>query len=160
VIPFGCNPVERKEKIVAGATIGLVMYTLVLAMIGPMVSSALSNRTVSNSGSIKAIGVEVYSDQACTNPVSSLNWGIVNPGGSRNITVYIKNTGNSPITLSMTTSNWNPTNAPNYMALSWNYAGQTINANNVTPVTFTLTVSASITGITNFSFDITIAANG
>lgn len=151
---------ERKEKIVAGATIGLVVYTLVLAMVGPMVSSALSNRTVSNSGSIKAIGVDVYSDQACTNPVSSINWGIVNPGGNRNITVYIKNTGNSAITLSMTTSNWNPTNAPNYMALSWNYAGQTINANDVTSVTFTLTVSASITGITNFSFDITIAANG
>jgi hypothetical protein len=152
--------VEKKEKIVAGATIGLVVYTLVLAMIGPMVSTALLNRTVTNSGSIKAIGVDVYWDQACTNPVSSVNWGIVSPGGTKDITVYIKNTGNSPITLSMATSNWNPTNAHNYMTLTWNYAGQTINANNVTPVTFTLTVSASITGITNFSFDITIAANG
>jgi len=152
--------VERKEKIVAGATIGLVVYTLVLAMIGPMVSSALTNRTVSNTGSIKAIGVDVFWDQACTDPVSSVNWGIVTPGGNRNVTVYIRNTGNSPITLSMTTSNWNPTNAPNYMALSWNYAGQTINANEVTSVTFTLTVSASITAITNFSFDITIVANG
>lgn len=151
---------EKKEKIVAGATIGLVVYTLVLAMIGPMVSSALSNRTVSNSGSIKAIGVDVYWDQACTNPVSSVNWGIVNPGGNRNITVYIKNTGNSPVTLSMTASNWNPTEATNYMALTWNYAGQTLNANDVTQVMFTLTVSASITGITNFSFDITIAASG
>ncbi|HKZ94582.1 MAG TPA: hypothetical protein VJ249_08400 [Candidatus Bathyarchaeia archaeon] len=150
---------ERKEKIVAGAAIGLVLYTLVLAMIGPMVSSALANRTVSNAGSVKAIGVDVYWDQACTNPVSSINWGTLDPGSNKSTTIYIKNTGNSPITLAMTTSNWNPSNASNYMTLIWNYGGQTLNANEVIQARFTLTVSSNITGITNFSFDITITAN-
>ncbi len=151
---------DRKERVVAGATIGLVLYTLVLAAIGPMVSTALSNRTVSNAGSVRAIGVEVYWDQACTNSVSSINWGIVDPGASKNSTVYVRNTGNTPITLTMTTSNWNPSNASTYIALTSNYAGQSIGENGVVQVTFTLSVSPSITGITSFSFDITIAANG
>ena len=151
---------EGKEKLVAGATIGLVLYTLVLAMIGPMVSTALSNRTVSNSGSVKTIGVDVFWDQACTNPVSSINWGVIDPGAHRNVTVYIRNTGNSAITVTMATSHWNPPEASDYMILTWNYAGQTIAENAVIQVTFTLTVSPDITGITNFSFDITIAASG
>ncbi len=151
---------EGKEKLVAGATIGLVLYTLVLAMIGPMVSTALSNRTVSNSGSVKTIGVDVFWDQACTNPVTSINWGVIDPGANRNVTIYIRNTGNSPITVTMATSNWNPPEASSHLALTWNYAGQTIAANGVIQVMFTLTVSPDISGVTNFSFDITIAASG
>jgi len=60
----------------------------------------------------------------------------------------------------MTTSNWNPSSASSYMTLSWNYGGQTLAVNEVKQVKFTLAVSSSITGITSFSFDITIAANG
>lgn len=149
---------ERREKIVAGAAIGLVVYTLVLTMIGPVVLSAFTNRTVTNSGSIKALGVEVYSDQSCTNAVSSIDWGMLDPGADKTITLYIKNTGNSPVTLTMITSNWNPSNAPTYITFAWNYAGQTLSPNAVVPVGFTLHVSSSITGITNFSFDITITA--
>jgi hypothetical protein len=45
------------------------------------------------------------------------------------------------------------------MTLNWDYGGQSIDVDEVVQVTFTLSVDASIEGITNFSFDITIAAN-
>jgi len=151
----------KKESVVIGAAVALVIYTLALVALGPVVSSAITgNKTVSNSGSVKGVGVGVYSDQSCTNAISSINWGMLDPGSNANKTVYIRNEGNTPATLSMSTSNWNPTNASSYLTLSWNYGGQTLSANQVVQVKLTLSVSASIKGITNFSFDITITATG
>jgi hypothetical protein len=155
-----CTALERKEIMVIGAAVALILYTAVLGALGPAMSALQSNRTISNAGSVTAIGVEVYSDQACNNPVTSISWGTIDPGSSVNKTVYIKNTGNNAVTLSLATSNWNPSNAPSYMTLSWNYNGQPINANAVIQVKLTLSVLSSVSGITNFSFDITIVATG
>ena len=160
MISNGVRSLERKESVVLGAAVALVLYTLALSAIGPVASAALRNRTISNAGSVKTIGVGVYWDQALTNPVASINWGTLEPGLNVNRTVYIRNEGNTAATLNMTTSNWNPSNASSYMTLSWDYAGQTLSVNEVRQVKLTLFVSASITGITDFSFDITIAANG
>lgn len=151
---------EKKEIAVVGATIMLVLYTLTLSTLGPVLSAAQQSRTITNSGSIKAIGVGVYSDQACTSPISSLSWGIISPGSNVNKTVYIRNEGNTAATLSMSTSNWNPANASSYITLTWNYSGQSLSVNQVLQVKFTLSVSSSASGIANFSFDITIASNG
>jgi len=151
---------ERNEGIVVGAAVALIVYTLSLGIFGPSVLAALSNRTIANAGSVKTIGVGVYWDQALTNPVSSINWGNIEPGSNVNKTVYIRNEGNAPATLSMTTSNWVPASASSYMTLSWNYGGQTLAVNEVRQVILTLAVSSSVTGVTSFSFDITIAANG
>jgi len=151
---------ERKEGIVAGAAVALVLYTLSLSIFGPMVAAAVRNRTISNAGSVTAIGVGVYWDQACASTVSSIDWGTMEPGMNVNKTVYIRNEGNTAVTLNMTTSNWNPSSASSYMTLSWDYGGQPLTATEVRQVKLTLSVSQSITGITSFSFDITIAANG
>lgn len=157
----GVNSVERKESIVVGAAAALVLYTLALTAFGPLASSVImNNKTVSSSGSVKGVGVGVYSDQACTSAISSISWGIINPGSNANKTIYVRNEGNTAATLSMTTSNWNPTNASSYMTLSWNYGGQSLNVSQVVQVKLTLAVSASVSGITNFSFDITITASG
>ena len=151
---------ERKESIVVGAAVALVLYTLALSMLSPVMSAIQASKAVSNSGSVKGIGVGIYSDQSCTSPVSSINWGILDPGSNANKTIYIRNEGNTAATLSMTTSNWNPTTTSSYMTLSWNYGGQTLSVNQVVQVKLTLSVSSSVTGITNFSFDITITAAG
>jgi hypothetical protein len=151
---------ERKEGIIVGAAVALILYTFSLSLFGPSVLAALSNRTITNAGTVKTVGVGVYWDQALTNPVSSISWGTIEPGLNVNKTVYIRNEGNTAATLSMETSNWSPASASSYMTLSWNYGGQTLAVNAVRQVTFTLAVSSSITGITSFSFDITITANG
>ena len=151
---------ERKEGIVVGAALAVVIYALALSMLGPVMSLPQANRTVSNAGSIKGIGVGIYQDQNCTSPVSSIDWGILDPGANASKTVYIRNEGNSAATLSKMTSNWSPSNASSYISLNWNYGGQTLTVNQVIPVVFTLSVSSSISGITNFSFDITVTAVG
>ena len=150
---------ERKEQVVIGAAAALVVYTLVLTLVGPYASAAIRNFKVSNTGSVSTIGVGVYWDQACTNPVSSIDWGVQDPGATVDRTVFIRNEGNMDSSISMTTSNWNPSNASDYITLSWDYGGQTLSVNQVVQVKFTLSVSNSISGITNFSVDITISAN-
>ena len=59
----------------------------------------------------------------------------------------------------MYASNWSPASAENYLALNWNYDSSPISPDAVVQVTFTLTVSSDITGITSFSFDITIVGS-
>jgi hypothetical protein len=50
----------------------------------------------------------------------------------------------------MTTENWNPQNAPNYLTRNWNCNGQQLNPLEVVQITLSLTVSSSIQGIKNF----------
>jgi len=117
--------------------------------------------TVGSVGTVKGVGVGVFWDSGCTNRVSSINWSLVEPGSLNNATVYIKNEGNSPVTLNLNTTNWNPMNAPNYMKLRWDYANQTIKpTDNALRVKLTLAVYSNITGITNFRFDIIITGTG
>jgi len=151
---------SKHEVKVAIATLILVLYTLALSMLTQVMSSVQTNTKISNAGSLKAIGVGVFWDAGLTNRVSSIDWGILEPGSNVNKTVYIRNEGNIAAKLSMTTSNWSPSNASNYITLNWNYGNQTLNVNEAIQVKLTLSISSSIVGITNFSFDITIAASG
>ena len=151
---------KSKEFVVAGATLTLVTYVLALSLVGQVLSAVQTSRTVSNAGAVKAIGVGVFWNNECTDPLSSIDWGILEPGSSKNVTCYIRNEGNSVSTLSMYASNWSPSNASDYLTLSWDYGGQSINPDDVVQVTFTLSVDASIDGITSFSFDITIIGSG
>src|SRR5271169_2428693 len=57
---------------------------------------------------VKGNGVGIYWDQGCTNTTSAFQFGQINPGSNRTLTVYIKNECNSPVLLSLQTSNWNP----------------------------------------------------
>jgi len=122
-------------------------------------SSNPSETTVSDGGVWKAIGIRAYWDSGLTSKVSTPDWGLLQPGAQKSFTVYIHNEGNSPVTLSLSTSNWTPSTASSYLALTWNYNGQTISPSAQMQVTLTLTVSSSITGISNFSFDIIITAS-
>ena len=150
----------KSERIVAIATLALIIYTLALAITGQVMSTIQANRTISNAGAVKAIGVGVYWNSNGTNMVTSINWGTLEPDSSTNRTCYIQNVGNSPSTLSMNTSNWNPTNASNYISLNWDYSGQLVNPDELIPVIFTLSISDSVEGITSFSFDIIIVGSG
>ena len=151
---------ERNESTVVIAALALLMYTLALSIVSQVASPIVTDKTISNVGSVKAIGVGVYWDENCTSEVSSINWGIIEPGSSKNVTVYIRNEGNSAASLTMNVSNWNPSNASDYMDLSWDYQRQDINVSEVLEVAFTLVISSEIQGITSFSFDIVIVGSG
>lgn len=138
-------------------TIGMISVAAIGVVTIALVSGLLiANRSVSNSGSLKTIGVEVYWDQACTNRVSSIDWGTLEAGGTKSYTVYVKNNGTASETLSMMTSNWNPSATSSQISLNWNCTDYVLAHGSVVGAVFTLTVSSSISGIANFSFDITI----
>jgi len=147
---------------VATATLTLVTYALALSLVGQVLSAIQTSRTVPNTGTVKAIGVGVYWESGCINPVTLINWTTLEPGQKVNKTVYIKNTSNVPVTLSMTIpySSWNPPTASNYIKCTWNSEGKSLNVNQVTPAVLTLSINATISGITNFSFDIVIVGSG
>ena len=138
------------------ATIGKVV---VIAVIGLMVSALgalVATRTISNSGSVTAVGVGVYSDSACKTALTAISWGTVNPGDVKNYTVYVKNEATVSVTLNMTVGNWNPLSASSYITLTWNKEKSVLTATQVVQAVLTLSVSSSVSGVTSFSFDITI----
>ncbi len=138
-------------------TILIISFITLFGFSVAQVTSLLqTNKTVYSSGQIKTIGIGIYWDENATNRVSSFDWGIVEPDSKKNIIVYIHNEGNSPITLSMNISNWNPSKAMSYMTLNWNYTGQQIDYSKSIRVELSLLVNKSIKEITNFSFDLTL----
>ena len=142
--------------------LGVLLLTVVVALAGGLAVSGIltTSRTLSSSGSVKAINVEVYWDLACTQVVNSVDWGIPEPGDVVSRTVYVKNTGSAQMTLALFDSGWNPAEAANYITLSWDREGALIDAGGVVEAVLTLTVSGSITGITDFSFNIGIEGTG
>jgi len=109
---------------------------------------------------MKTIDVEVYWDSGCTDTVTAINWAILEPDVSLTKTVYVKNTGNAPLTLSMTSSGWIPPEAETHIALSWDKEGATLEPGAVVGAILTLSVSAAIYGIVDFSSTITIEGTG
>lgn len=151
---------KSKGKIILGVSLACVFSALAVCIFEAVLAAVQTSRTISNVGSVKGIEVGIYWDSACTNPVSSIDWGFLDPDSSKTVTVYVRNEGNSMVTLSEATQNWNPSAASSYMTLNWDYKDQTLSVNQVLQIALTLVVSLDISGIQSFSFDITITATG
>ena len=115
---------------------------------------------IPSSAAVKAVGVGIYKDVNFTVSVTQIDWGIVEPGESKNFSAYIVNRSNVPITLSMITENWNPVNASNFISLTWNYDGTQITVDGYLFVTFVLSVDQAVSGIDTFSFTIVVTGSG
>ena len=111
---------------------------------------------VTNTGYVKAIGVQVYFDEACTNEVNSIDWGYLSPGQTSTKTVYVRNNGTVPMILSHIVQNWNPADAKNYITFSWDGENKVVNASEVVAVNLSLSIAENITGIESFSFELVI----
>ena len=106
------------RKLSIGATIAIAVTGLFLTLIAAGVLT--SSQTVQSSGTVTAVNVGVYSDIGCTQNCTSIDWGTLSPGNSTTRPIYVKNTGTIPITLSMTTTSWVPSNANTYLTVTWN----------------------------------------
>jgi uncharacterized membrane protein len=137
---------------------------VLICLSGLLVFQALSafttSTTISNTGTLKAVGVGVYFDAGMTNRATTVDWGMLEPGTQKTVTVYVRNEGNSPLTLTLSTSNWSPSTASSYLTVTWNYDGQAINAGANLKVVLTLTTSSSIIGVSNFNFNLIITGTG
>ncbi len=116
-----------------------------------------STPTPSPSSSPSSVQIGVYSNSGCTTAESSISWGQIAPGGTNTVTVYVRNLGTQSVTLALSLTNVNPTGLSSYLTLKWNYAGQTLAASASLAVTLSLTVAASVSGVSSFSFNTVIA---
>jgi hypothetical protein len=145
------------------ATTGTVLALAVIGLIMTAMGALVTTRTVGNTGNIAvvtpspAVQLGVYSDSGCTSALSSISWGTLSPGNTTTSTMYVRNEGNVAVTLSIQTADWNPANASSYLVFGWNCTGYVLQPSQVVQALLTLTVSSSISGITSFSFDITLA---
>jgi len=144
------------------AIIFVVAASLIGMAIGSTVTLAVLNvqKAIPSSGLVVAVNVGVYSDAGCTLNLTSIDWGNVYPGGSVPRTIYVKNTGNAPITLSMTTTAWNPTIAAGQINVAWDKENTVLNAGQSTSATLTLGVSQNVSGVTSFSMNIIVSGSG
>jgi len=118
------------------------------------------SRRITNRAAIKAVNVNLYQDPALTVPLTEINWGVLELGEEKNHTAYIENDSNVPVMLVLTTDDWSPVNASNFITLTWDYDGQPIAVGGSVEATFTLAVDPAISGIETFSFDIVIVGSG
>ncbi len=143
------------------ATTGTVLALAVIGLVMSAMGALVTTRTVSNTGNIAVVTsptvqLGVYSDSGCTATLSSIPWGTLTPGNTATSTMFVRNEGNVAVTLSIQASNWNPASASSYFTLGWNCTGYVLQPSQVVHALLTLNVSSSISGITSFSFDITI----
>jgi hypothetical protein len=140
-------------KLSVGAIIALAATGLFLTLV---TAGVVVTQSVPSTGTITAVNVGVYSDNQCTQNLTSISWGTLSPGSVTTSTFWVKNTGNIPITLSMTTASWSPSNANSYLTLTWNRPDTVLNAGQSISATLTLTVASDTGSLTDFSFDTVI----
>lgn len=151
---------EYRKRGIAIGKLAIVLIAFVSGSVAlTTIAGQLTPQTViGSSGEVETIGVGVYWDINCSEAVSNITWGLVKPGSDINVSVFVRNEGNVDARLYLGTRKWSPSNASSYITLSWDYGQQLIGPWDFVKVTLTLSISDSIEGITDFDFDIIIAA--
>jgi len=153
-MPFANRIGNRVQKRAIFTTICIVLVVI----LGTFIRNSASSRNVVYANSVRGVGVGIYWDQDCTNGTLSLDWGVIEPGSNSTVMVYVRNEGDSAVSLWLRTFNWTPSVASDYMTIVWTYSGRILSANEVVPIELILNVSPTISGITDFSIDIVITA--
>lgn len=157
---------RSSKKRVLLIVIVVVITIFISAIISTLLEKAI-NLYVPTTGTVKTLGVEAYWDRNLKNKTEEISWRTIWVGSSRNVTFYVQSISNIETTLFLNTANWNPTNISDYMNLSWNYNGTTLNPSEAIQVTLTLTASSSnsfilyltTSDVKEFSFDIIISTS-
>jgi len=136
-----------REKIVLTSFLAF----LALCIVDLVLTSQMQQRTITSSGIIRTVDLEI--------DVATIDWGLIEPNETKTFTINVKPTGTVPVMLSINTSNWNPTNASDFVSLTWNYTGVALQPDVWYAIELHLYVAADIEGIETFSFDITIIAS-
>jgi len=100
--------------------------------------------------------IDVYWDDRCMNLVESIDWGMLLPGETKNVTIYVRNEGESETVLALNVYDWNPVDASNYLTVEWNNTGDTVEPGQIVAVALILTLDSEVNEITDFSVTIKV----
>ena len=134
-------------------TISIAALVALFVLVGALAAGVV-DYVITNTGTVTAVGLEIYSDPALTLKVTSIDWGMVDPGATVEKMVYVLNTGNTAEQLSLTTQNWNP--ATLMINCTWNRQNFVVAAGANVTATFTLAVDGAISGVEGFTFDLVV----
>ncbi len=147
----------KKSNIMKALAIASIMLTILV-----MATFVGANQVQAAAGSsnLRAsyIEIKIYFDSACKEQVTSLNWGAMNAGSNKSITIYVRNEGRANVRLALTSTNWNPANAPNYMKITWDYNSKQLTTSSTVKLTLTLATAQNTPTMTSFNCDIVISA--
>lgn len=146
-------PNSIKSKL---TVIGAILLLVVLISGASVYAVSVYSQSIHSTGTLRAYGVQVADLNG--NTQTSINWGLLEPGNTYNVTLLLTNTGNGNVTYAIYATNWMPPTASDFMTLSTSYAGVPLQPGVALQVRFMLTVSPVITGITDFSNEIIINA--
>ena len=148
----------QNKKLVVVFAVVYVAAGLMAAMVAS--GAVVVSQTVRTSGILATANLGVYSDSACTQSLSSIDWGLVSPGGSVSKNVYVKNLGSTQVTLTLSVTNWIPAAANGPVSVSWNRQNAVLGAGEVISATLVLSVSSTASGFTSFGVDAMITGTG
>jgi len=149
-------------------TLGVALVLCVLCGIVVWGLTVYSFKVAVGEVRVIGVGVGVYWDSNCDNPVANLSWGkiVVNPlqpQVSKNVTVFVKNEGGNPAVVRLKVSDWFPPGIQGYMRLSWDYDERVLGIDDSVKVTLVLSVDSGIwfesPRIQDYGFDIVIWAD-
>jgi hypothetical protein len=151
------NPKRAK----LGLVVILSLTIIAIALTCTTYAALTTNRRVDATGSVSATAnLGIYSDSTCQTPLTTIEWGAPTPGTSITRIIYIKNTGvGVSLSLSLTTSNWDPAIANGPITVSLDKTGTRLSPGQSTAAIITLTVSPATVDISNFSLVMTIIGN-
>jgi hypothetical protein len=135
----------------------------ILPTANPSPTYALWGTQYQNSADIYVTGIQVQGGDLHG---TSINWGTIYVGSSKNVSFRVQSTSNIPIKLSYNITNWAPSEIGSYLNLVWNYNETQIEPNQELLLTLTLTAPLSdefenyliTNNITAFSFNLNVYA--
>jgi hypothetical protein len=140
------------RQVWAGIALAAVLVAVVVGVV------LISQYRISATGKVKTLGLKLYSGPDLKTEVSAIAWGKLAPGDAPHVDLWAVTSGNVPSTLSMNLTNWTPLQASNFVSLGWNYTGNVLQPKLAIVVRLTLTLSRSVSGFEDFSFDIIVSA--
>ena len=142
------------------------LFIVAACLVGMAAGSALTSaflsqqRSIPSTGMVLAVNLGVYADAGCTVNLTAIDWGSLYPGDIASRTVYVKNSGNTPIVLAMTTNSWTPSIAEGQLSVSWDKEGASLGSSESNAAVLTLAVSLSVHDVTSFAVNVVITGSG
>ncbi len=104
----------------------LSLFILLFILVGASIGVGILIRELTTSGVMSEGAIAIYEDINGTVNMTSIDWGVVPENDDVIRTGYIKNTGNVPLTLNVSTGLWNPAIAEQYIIFSTNFVGEVL----------------------------------
>lgn len=79
-----------------------ILLIFLATSLGLVIGANLNQESLTGAGRVSSVNVDVFSDPACTQKLTMVNWTYVDPNATASYPFYIKNVGSKTLTLSMT----------------------------------------------------------